>query len=276
MPFAINQQTRLYWEERGSGPPVLLIMGLSFTHEMWFRVLPLLTRAGYRAILFDNRGMGRSDCPRGVYSIRRMAQDAVAVLDAVGIGSAHVIGASMGGMIAQELALRYPDRVESLVLGCTTYSGLFGTWPRLRFCGPFARWFGTSREQRERSLQKLLYAAATPPGRIQEDLNVRCGCAWSYRGFFGQFAGVLLWNSYRRLARIHVPTLILHGAEDRLVPVENGRVLASRIPNARLEILPDAGHILITDQPDLSARLLLDFLNRLRRRGSASTCLTST
>lgn len=263
MPFTTNDGIRLYWEEHGSGSPVLLIMGLSFTHEMWFRVLPHLTQARFRAILFDNRGMGRSDCPRSPYSIRQMASDAVAVMDAAGVTSAHVIGASMGGMIALELALRYPERVRSLVLGCTPYSGLFGKWPHLRYCWPFVRWNSSDREQRERELRPLLYAEATPLERVEEDLAIRCKCTWNSRGFLGQFAAILRWNSYRRLPHIRVPTLVLHGAEDHLVPPENGQVIASRIPGARFHLLTNAGHILITDQPEASVQQLLDFLREV-------------
>src|SRR3569833_1334595 len=131
MPYTTNNGVKLYWDSLGQGPPVLLIMGLSFTHEMWYRILPVLTER-HRVILFDNRGMGRSDVPRGPYSMRRMAEDAGIVLDAAGVSAAHVSGASMGGMIAQELALRSPSRVLSLVLGCTSYSGIFARWPRFR------------------------------------------------------------------------------------------------------------------------------------------------
>ncbi|MBV9406458.1 MAG: alpha/beta fold hydrolase [Acidobacteriaceae bacterium] len=259
MPYAVNGNTRLYWEAHGSGPAVLLIMGLSFTHEMWYRVLPHL-QGRYRAIVFDNRGMGRSDCPRGPYSIRQMAADAVEVLNAAGLRKAHTIGASMGGMIAQELALTYPERVESLVLGCTTYSGLLGKWPEFRRGPHWGRWSRATRLERERSLRELLYASETPLERIEEDWAVRCRCAWSYKGFLNQFAGILMWNAYRRLPRIQAPTLVLHGEEDHLVPAENGRVIASRIPGARFVLLPKAGHILITDQPELSTKLLLEFL----------------
>src|SRR5437764_6088044 len=100
MPYLVNAGTQLYWKDYGSGPPLLMIMGLSFTHEMWFRVLPSLG-SQYRVIVFDNRGMGRSDVPRGPYPIGRMARDAYAVLQAAGVEAAHVLGASMGGMIAQ-------------------------------------------------------------------------------------------------------------------------------------------------------------------------------
>src|ERR1700748_2689937 len=128
MPYVSNEGAELYWTSQGSGMPMLLIMGLSFTHEMWYRLLPTLTER-YRVILFDNRGMGRSSVPNAPYSIPQMARDAAAVLKAAGASAAHVMGASMGGMIAQELALRQPKLVRSLILGCTTHSGLFGRWP---------------------------------------------------------------------------------------------------------------------------------------------------
>src|SRR5689334_5742139 len=120
MPCVVNEGAEIYWEQQGEGPPVLLIMGLSFTLEMWFRVLPPLLQ-GYRAIVFDNRGVGRTGVPAGPYWIPQMARDAVAVLDAAGVENAHIMGASMGGMIAQELALSAPERVRSLVLGCTSH-----------------------------------------------------------------------------------------------------------------------------------------------------------
>ena len=107
-----------------------MIMGLSFTLDMWFRITPALSKR-YRLILFDNRGVGRSDTPRGPYSIRQMADDAVAVMEAAGVSSAYVMGASMGGMIAQELALRYPERVRALLLGCTSGGALGSKLPAL-------------------------------------------------------------------------------------------------------------------------------------------------
>lgn len=258
MPYVENRGARIYWTEQGSGPPILLIMGLSFTHEMWFRVVPELA-PGNRMILFDNRGMGRSDVPRGPYTVRLMASDARAVLDAAQVDSAHVIGASMGGMIAQELALRHPERVRTLMLGSTSSRALLGKWPLFEY-GP-RQWIGISREERERSLRRLLYADTTPLERIQQDWEVRCACAWCYKGFVNQFSGILMWSAYRRLPRIHAPTLVVHGDQDRMVPPENGRVLASRIPGARFELIRDAGHILSTDQPERCIEAIRRFLN---------------
>ncbi|MBV9760215.1 MAG: alpha/beta fold hydrolase [Acidobacteriaceae bacterium] len=266
MAYVLNRDARIYWDEAGSGAPVLMIMGLSFTHEMWFRIAPAVA-AKYRMIAFDNRGMGRSDVPRGPYTIARMASDARAVLDAAGVESAHVVGASMGGMIAQELTLRYPERVRSLILGCTTSRGLFGKWPEFRHA---PRQWDSDRIERERSLRPLLYAKATRDELIEEDLRVRCGCTWSYKGFLNQFAGILMWSAYRRLPRIAAPTMVVHGDEDRLVPPENGRVLCSRIRGARFELIRGAGHVLVTDQPKRSIELIRDFLGQQERRKAAA------
>src|SRR6201984_2565149 len=122
MPFVENQGAKLYWDEQGSGEPLLLIMGLSFPSYMWHRSRPVLA-SRYHSIAFDNRGIGQSDVPGGVYSISLMASDAAAVLDAAGVETAHIFGVSMGGMIAQEFALQYPERVRSLILGCTAAGG---------------------------------------------------------------------------------------------------------------------------------------------------------
>jgi 3-oxoadipate enol-lactonase len=259
MPVVDSGGTPIYWTEQGSGSPILLIMGLSYTHDMWYRVVPALAER-HRVILYDNRGVGRSGVPNGPYLISRMAEDAVAVLDAARAERAQVVGASMGGMIAQELALRHPNRVSRLLLGCTSHGGLLARWPR--FLPPKGmKWQVAHRAERELALAPLLYSPTTPVERILEDIAVQCSAAWSYKGFLNQFAGILLWSSYLRLPRLRVPTLVVHGDVDRLVPLENGRVLASRIPGATFRLVRDAGHILMTDQPDACREILLSFLN---------------
>ncbi len=268
MPYAIHQGVRIYWEEHGEGAPVLLIMGLSFAHEMWFRMLPGLARQ-YRVILFDNRGIGRSDVPPGPYSIRQMAADAAAVLDAAGVPSAQVLGASMGGMIAQELALSFPSRVRSLLLGCTSHGGILAHWPRFSRLGGLPT--SVAGQERQLSLVPLLYAASTPRERILEDIQVQCGCCCTRKGCLNQFAGILVWSSYFRLHRISVPALVAHGAEDCLIPPQNGRVVASRIPGARFQLIPRAGHIVMTDQPEVCLDLALDFLERNARAVSPAS-----
>ena len=124
MPTARSGDVSLYYESTGDGPPpVLLIMGLGMNATGWWRTIPELAGAGLRVLAFDNRGVGRSDSAPGPYTIAMMADDAVAILDAAGIDRAHVYGISLGGMIAQAVALEHPDRLERLVLGATTPGG---------------------------------------------------------------------------------------------------------------------------------------------------------
>ena len=259
LPYLLNDGARNFWDEASEGPPVLLIMGLSFTHEMWFRLLPAL-KPNYRAIFFDNRGMG-SDVPPGPYSIRQMASDAVAVLDAADVSAAHIIGASMGGMIAQELALSFPKCVLSLALACTSYSGILARWPDFSRRPRGLNWSTSSRLERERSMRAMLYADSTPDERIEEDIRLRMECLWSCQGFTRQAMAILRWSSYLRLPRIRVPTLVIHGEQDRLVPIQNGRTVAARIPGSRFEVVQNAGHVLVTDQPEACARELKQFLS---------------
>jgi 3-oxoadipate enol-lactonase len=261
MAYVVSSGVKLFWEEEGSGEPILMIMGLSFTLDMWFRVRPALSKR-YRLILFDNRGVGRSETPRGPYSIRQMAEDAVAVMNAAGVSSAYVMGASMGGMIAQELALRHPERVRALMLGCTSGGALGSKWPDLSrlstSIGLAKTW-----EEREWRISPLLYSDSTPKERIAEDIAVRTRFPQLPSGFLSQFAAILTWNSYRRLSGIQVPTLVMHGDEDRLLPMENGLRVARRIPGAQFVRIPGAGHVLSTDQPDLVDEQVFRFLDTL-------------
>ncbi len=259
MPYVSNEGATLHWEDHGAGDPVLMIMGLSFTLEMWFRLLPALIPS-YRVILFDNRGMGRSSVPRGPYSIRQMARDAAAVLDEAQIERAHVIGASMGGMIAQELALNHPTKVRSLILGCTTHGGFLSRWPDFSRRPRGMKWSQTDRLAREQAIIPMLYADTTPIERIEEDIRIRHQCQWSSQGFYNQLAAILPWTSYRRLPRIKAPVLVVHGEQDRLVPPVNGKVVAKRIPGAQFRLIENAGHILMTDQPEVCTEVMFEFL----------------
>jgi pimeloyl-ACP methyl ester carboxylesterase len=191
-----------------------------------------------------------------------MARDARAILQAAGISAAHVVGASMGGMIAQELALRFPHCVRRLVLACTTHGGLFSKWPDFTLRPRGIGWLRGGALEREQALIPLLYADTTPRQRIEEDLQIRSRCQWCYQGFLGQLAGILTWSSYRRLSRLDVPTLVIHGEQDRLVPPQNGKVLANRIPHAQFRLVPQAGHMLMTDQPAISTEIVLNFLRQ--------------
>jgi 3-oxoadipate enol-lactonase len=259
MPFAENQGTRIYWEEEGHGVPVLLIMGLGWASYLWHRTKPLVAKQ-YSAITLDNRGVGRSDVPAGPYPISLMASDAVAVLDAAGVDSAHVIGMSMGGMIAQEFALQYPKRVLSLILGCTASGG-----PHAVQAQPEVLQILTRRsmdpEEAARAINPFIYDANTPLKRIDEDMKIRMQWIPTVDGYMAQLHGIIAWEAYSRISQITAPTLLIHGESDRLIPSANAKLIAERIPGAKLVMIPHASHIFATDQPDVAHQAIFEFLS---------------
>lgn len=265
MPYVVHRGARIYWEEHGAGEPILLVMGLSFTLEMWYRIAPALA-VEHRVILLDNRGVGRSSAPRGPYSIGLMAEDAMAVMNAACVTEpAYLIGVSMGGMIAQEMALRYPERFKALVLVSTSCGALYrGRWPNFRRAPRLRRWLERSGEARDRSLIRFFYADQTPRERIEEDIQSRANFHPPLSSVLSQLCGILCWSSYGRLPRLRLPALVVHGDQDHVLPPENGRIVARRIPGAEFVLVPQAGHILATDQPDLSLEILRGFLARVK------------
>ncbi|HEY6371378.1 MAG TPA: alpha/beta hydrolase [Candidatus Sulfotelmatobacter sp.] len=261
MAFVENQGARIHWDEQGHGTPVLLIMGLGYPSCMWHRSRPVLS-AHYQTIALDNRGVGQSDVPPGPYPIALMASDAAAVLEAAGIESAHVFGVSMGGMIAQEFALQYPKRVRSLILGCTAAGG-----PTVVRAGPEATQMLMGRdkmspEQAAEAAVPFIYDSTTHRERIDEDLAIRRPWFPRAEAYTAQLQGILTWEAYSRLSRIAVPTLVIHGESDRLVPPGNGKLIAERIPNAKLVMIPRAGHLFTTDQTNVAHSTILEFLGQ--------------
>jgi 3-oxoadipate enol-lactonase len=259
MPYTANHNVRLYWEQEGGGEPLLLIMGLGFSLVMW-RELRTILAGRFRVILFDNRGVGGSGVSLRPFPLSDMARDAIAVLDAAGAAGANVLGVSMGGMIAQEIAIRWPERVRRLILACTHCGSRHGVRPdpkvvRALLPKPFV-----SRARRIESLVPYLYDPHTPRERIERDLDLIRRNLPPSLGYLQQLLAILPWQSYDRLPRITAPTLVIHGETDLLVPPANGRILAERIPGARLAMLPQAGHIFPTDQPDLTRSAILEFL----------------
>lgn len=249
----------VWWDERGSGTPVLLVQGLGYPSDMFHRLLPELARH-HRLLLLDNRGVGRTGVPRGPYTVETLAADAAAVVEAAGEDSAHVVGVSMGGVVAQELALSRPQLVRSLVLGCTHPGGtdsVFSDEVRAFLGG---RSDMTPDEAAEASVP-FVYAADTPRALIDEDLAVRRALPTRPEGYTAQLTGTMTYQgSLARLPQLQMPVLLVHGTADRLVPVENTHRLASALPGARVELLQGAGHIFWTDRRDEALRLLQDWL----------------
>ena len=259
MPFTDSAGTRIYWTEQGHGEPLLLVMGLGYTHEMWHRTAPVLSKQ-FRTILFDNRGVGQSDVPPGPYAIASMADDAAAVLDAAGVERAHVFGISMGGMIAQEFALRHPQRVNKLVLGCTACGGPRAVRAASMVNNVLLNRVNLPPDQLVRAIVPFIYDEHTDPRLIDEDIEIRKRAIPTAEGYLAQLMGILSWRSDDRLANIQAPTLVIHGESDRLVPIGNGEVIAQSIPGAKWVALADASHIFTTDQPEAAHRAVLSFL----------------
>ena len=259
MPFAQRPDARIWWDQSGTGDPVLLIMGHAYGSEMWHRTAPALA-ASYRVLRFDNRGVGRSSDPPGPYPVPLMADDALAVLDAASAVSAHVYGVSMGGAIALQLALDHPGRVRSLTLGCTAASAEGASrgalLTRVRTLLPAT--------VLNRMASKLLYGPDTPASRRAEDHEIVRRTRSSGRGRHGQITGLASFDVTGRLGEIRIPTLVMHGALDRIVPAANAQRLADGIAGARLVIFPDAGHAYMTDAAQAANQEVLHFLAGIR------------
>jgi 3-oxoadipate enol-lactonase len=245
------------WEERGQGAPLLLIQGLGYGRWSWEPVVPGLAER-YRVLWFDNRGIGDSDTPEGPYSAALMAGDALQVLDEAGVERAHVLGASLGGMIAQEVAARAAERVDKLVLCCTTPGGaetvpmpevtvrLFAEAPAL---AP------------EVALRRFVVNAlgADPPDELVEELvRRRVANPPDPAGWQAQAAAGLGFQGVD--GTIEAPTLLLTGTDDNVVDPRNADVLAARLPGSWVERFEGAGHLFFWEQPDAFVRIVSEFL----------------
>jgi pimeloyl-ACP methyl ester carboxylesterase len=254
--------TALHWESTGTGDPVLMIMGLGLSGGAWWRTVPVLSRS-LRVITFDNRGVGRSRARIPSYTTEAMADEAVSVLDAAGVEQAHVYGFSLGGMVAQQLALRHADRVRSLVLGATHAGGPRAARPGDDVISFFGRRASMAAEDAARESVPFNYGPRCRrehKDRIAEDIRRRLSHPFPEQAYRAQMVAAALHNCYRRLTRIEAPTLVVHGREDRMVPVANAEILAERIPRAELRILEDAGHLYSTEEPDVDEEIARFFL----------------
>jgi 3-oxoadipate enol-lactonase len=255
---ASNGAVELAYDVRGSGPPLLLVQGLGYGGRGWGPAADLLAE-DFLVVSYDNRGFGASDVPGGPYTVAQLAGDAAAVLDAAGLERAHVLGVSLGGMAAQELALSRPERVDRLVLVSTTPGARGHTMP-------------------SRTVALMLEAPLLPPAValrrfVENALGPAAGTELverivAYRtanppdpaGWQAQAAAGATFDALARLPEIAAPTLVVHGTEDAVVDPQNGDLLARSIPGARLELLPGCGHLASWEQPERLATLVKAFL----------------
>lgn len=270
MPTTRLNDIDVYYEEHGdpNAEPVLLIMGFVMNASAWGPQIDAL-KPRYHVIAFDNRGAGRTTQPGGAYTVPQLAADAAALLDHLGITSAHIVGASLGGMIAQEFALRYPARVRTLTLLCTTAGGSHSPG------------FDALTE-RAKELLDLTEMAPVTPERVQEfalelftpEFLKAPGPGFmamvvetaqhpsTLAGAQGQMRAILGHDTYDRLPQIAAPTLVMAGADDVMVDAANAPILAERIPGAQLRIYPGLRHGFNAEQPELVNAEIMAFLAR--------------
>ncbi len=265
MPHLRSNGMQLYYEEHGSGEPLVLIMGFTVSSIGWHWNVPAFAE-DFRTIVFDNRGVGQSDKPDEPYSMAMFADDTVGVLDGLGIDQAHIFGISMGGMIAQEFALRYPQRVKTLILGCTNCGGPNAVLSKdpdvLNLLGDIE---ATDVQQAALVMTKV----AVTPWFMQKHMDVLLQLnqlSMQYptpkHGMVRQMQAIQGHDTYERLPQITAPTFVVTGKEDGLVPPENSVTLAQRIPNADLSILANASHLFNIELPDTTAEMVKGFIRR--------------
>jgi 3-oxoadipate enol-lactonase len=259
VPSVRVPSAELHYERRGEGEPLLLIQGMSGTHVSWGEPFRAPLEREFDVIAFDNRGIGLSAPIDGPFTIAEMATDTVGLLDELGIESAHVIAISMGGMIAQELALAHPERLRSLVLGCT-YCGGPGSklMPRENMEKLLA---GMASGSREKAIQASWEVNLSPGFRADESRyaafhEMATKVPAAKQTIELQAQAVFGHDTHNRIREISTPTLIVHGTEDGVLPFPNGELIALLMPEARFESLEGVGHMFWWEQPERSAELV--------------------
>ena len=243
---------RIAWERHGRGAPLLLIHGLGYARWGWEPVLPGLAER-FDVVLFDNRGIGESDAPPGPYTAAEMAGDAIRVLDEAGVERAHVVGTSLGGMVAQELALGYPDRVDRLVLACTTPGGPKAHPMPQQTVALMAE---AATLEPAVALRRFVENALAPatvaehPELVDRILAHRIATAQDPVAWAAQAAAGATFDAFERLGALAAPALVQHGDEDVVVDPRNADVLVELLPDARLERLPETGHLFFWEAPE--------------------------
>jgi 3-oxoadipate enol-lactonase len=267
MPLADHNGVSLHWQEQGEGAPVLLVMGHRYSSAMWYPMIPALA-ARHRVIWFDNRGTGQSGATRKT-SVQEMAADALCVMDAAGVARAHVFGVSMGGVLALELAMQAPQRVISLVLGCTGI--LTSDKPRLpafmRALYYLPPWVLKLMTPNRRGAHG--YGSAAPPGAIAADMAVLAKDRFVVHGVVAQAAAIADYSTTRdEVGALTMPALVIHGDEDATVRFEWGVELAQTLPNSTFFEVKGAGHNFLVAGGDRARQAVVDFLEAVDRSAS--------
>ena len=263
MPELDVNGIKMYYEIHGKGDPLILIMGLRRNLEWWYCQIPSLSKH-FKVIAFDNRGAGRSDKPEMDYSIRLFADDTAGLMEELSVENAHVLGISMGGYIAQELAINYPDKVRNLILGCTSCGGERAVLMSQERMEKFTANQGLSPEdilQKDMDIYFSDRFIQENPQKIREFIEISLRYYQPAHAFERQFAACLKHDTVDRLKNISVPTLIVAGDDDPLVPSENSQILKELMPWAKLQFLPACRHVFFIEDAERFNREVIAFLS---------------
>jgi pimeloyl-ACP methyl ester carboxylesterase len=250
----------------GSGEPVVLIGGFTAVKESWELQVAELAKH-FRVITFDNRGVGETILPTAPFSVADMAADTAGLMDALGIDSAHFFGVSMGGLIAQVLALDYPERVKKVALGCTTHGGRHAVQPEPEVMEILAKASDPTIpvEKSVRLRLPVIFAKRfirEEPERLEEFVRLSIRYWPTPEGAAGQLGALSVFNVKKRLGEIRCPVLAITGSEDRMMPPENSRLLAEGIAGAEHYVVDGTGHSFFLEKPDEVNGVLIDFFSK--------------
>ncbi len=263
MPLVKAGEVDLDCERSGSGPPLLLIMGMSGVREHWGQPFLDALRADFEVIAYDHRGVGASSRMREPFTIADLARDALALLDALGLDSAHVLGISMGGMVAQELALAAPERLRTLTLGCTYCGGPGSALTSDEVMRKLGQ--AMASRDRERAIRASWEVNVSEAFAGEQEAAQRFMAIGMRRGValpvvMQQMVAITAHDTSERLGELAVPTLIVHGSADQLLPVGNADVIHGLIDGSRLQIMEGVGHLFFWEHPQRSAQLLREHI----------------
>jgi len=263
MPIAKTENLNMYYEIIGQGEPLVMIRGVGSNVDHWYEQIPVLSKK-YQLLVFDNRGIARSSDPGGSFSNRDMAADTVALMEAVGIKKAHLLGYSMGGMIAQEIALAYPEKVNGLILVATDCGISLRIKAKPEFSRLFSEMIRLGTNEAKKAAAGCLFAKQTfetRPDIIERYAEVSMRFPASQKILGRQWAAITQHDACDRLPNISAPTLAITGSEDELIPPENTTVMAERIPVAQMIFIDGGGHLFLIEQPEAFNEAVIGFLD---------------
>ena len=264
MPEVQLSEARLYYEANGEGEPLILIPGFGTGLWIWFKQVTEFSKY-FRVITFDPRGIARSGGGEQFASMRRLAEDLKELLEALGINRAHIVGASFGGFVAQEFALGFPEMTDKLVLCCTSYGGAGHVPPSAETLMALASTKGLNTAERVR--QNLLLAfspeyVAAEPEEVERVVELREANFVPEQVYLHQLQAAIDFDASSRVSEIKARTLVITGDADIIVPAENSRNLASRIPNAELRVVPGGSHTFFIEKADQLNKAVIEFISR--------------